>query len=190
MSLERLLTVQTDDQPLPLERWNPALSGELDILVDRWGAWWHEGAAVEHPRVLRALSRLLRREKDGHYYLVTPVEKWRIRVEDYPLLIVDAACQKMPGGDSCWVLTTQTGEHATLNGDCCLVTDEDTEIPRVNLRHGLSARLSRQCWYHLVEQAECVEDDQGRLHMGLHSGGHWHALGAPMDADDIQTPPS
>ncbi|WP_457808137.1 DUF1285 domain-containing protein [Kushneria sp. EE4] len=188
MSLERLLTVQTDDQPLPLESWHPTLSGELDIRVDRQGVWWHEGAAVEHPRVLRTLSRLLRRESDGHHYLVTPVEKWRIRVEDCPLLIVDAACQALADGNPCWILTTQTGEHATLNGDCHLVLDEATDIPRVSLRHGLSARLSRQCWYYLVEQAECLEDAQGHLHMGIYSQGHWHALGAPMDAGDLQTP--
>ncbi|GHC19303.1 hypothetical protein GCM10010082_08590 [Kushneria pakistanensis] len=190
MSLERLLTVQMDDQPLPLECWHPALSGDLDILADRHGSWWHEGTRVEHPRVLRALSRLLRREADGHYYLVTPVEKWRIRVEDYPLIIVDAHRHETTGEDACWVLTTQTGEHATLNDDCHLVVDENTDIPLVNLRHGLSARLSRQCWYHLVEQAECVEDDKGRFCMGLYSGGHWHALGAAMDSDDIVTPPS
>ncbi|WP_456270131.1 DUF1285 domain-containing protein [Kushneria sp. AK178] len=190
MSLERLLTVQTQDQPLPLESWDPALSGEMDMVVDRQGLWWHEGAKVEHPRVLRALSRLLRRESDGHYYLVTPAEKWRIRVEAYPLLIVDATRQETADGQSDWVLTTQTGERATLNGDCRLSLDDDTSIPRVELRHGLSARLSRQCWYYLVEQAECVEDARGRWHLGLHSGGHWHALGAPMDADDGQAPPS
>lgn len=190
MSLEKLLTVQTDDQPLPLEEWTPVLSGALDIWVDRWGVWWHEGAKVEHPRVLRALSRLLRRESDGHYYLITPVEKWRIRVEDYPLLIVEVAYEEGTDIGTCWQLTTQTGEHATLNGDCRLIIDDETGIPRVSLRHGLSARLSRQCWYQLVEQAECIEDAQGRLHMGLESGGHWHSLGAPMASDDIPTSPS
>lgn len=190
MSLQRLLTVQMDDQPLPLECWHPALSGELDILVDRDGTWWHEGTRVEHPRVLRALSRLLRREADGGYYLVTPVEKWHIRVEDYPLIIVEALRQTPEDGNAFWILTTQTGEHATLDGDCCLVMKKDTDIPLVNLRHGLSARLSRQCWYSLVEQAECVEDAQGRLHMGLYSNGHWHALGAAVDPDDIVTPSS
>ena len=190
MSLETLLTVQTNDQPLPLEDWHPALSGELDIRVDRGGVWWHQGARVEHPRVLRALSRLLRRETDGHYYLVTPVEKWRIRVENYPLMIVAAVCQEDSNAGICWQLTTQTGEHAILNGDCRLIMDDDTDIPRVILRDGLSARLARQCWYQLVEQAECLEDAQGQLHMGLHSGGHWHALGPPMTPDDLSTSPS
>lgn len=190
MSLERLLTIQTHDQPLPLEEWDPALSGELDIRVDRSGIWWHEGAKVAHPRVLRTLSRLLRREADGHYYLVTPAEKWRIRVEDYPLLIVEAARQEDTGNGSGWLLTTQTGEYAMLDNHCRLITDDETDIPRVILRHGLSARLSRQCWYYLVEQAECREDAEGRLHMGLQSGGHWHVLGAPVAPDDIPTSPS
>lgn len=190
MSLERLLTVQTNDQPLPLEEWNPALSGALDIRVDRSGIWWHEGAKVVHPRVLRTLSRLLRCEADGHYYLVTPVEKWRIQVEEYPLLIVEAARQQDTDTGPGWLLTTQTGEHATLDSHCRLITDDETDIPRVIWRHGLSARLSRQCWYYLVEQAECFEDAQGHLHMGLQSGGHWHALGAPVAPDDTPASPS
>ncbi|ARS53847.1 DUF1285 domain-containing protein [Kushneria konosiri] len=187
MSLETLLTVQANDRPLPLEEWNPALSGDMDIRVDRDGVWWHEGARVEHPRVLRTLSRLLRREDDGHYYLVTPAEKWRIQVDDHPLLIVDAVCQADAGTGPCWQLTTQTGEHATLDDHCRLVLDDDADVPRVILRHGLSARLSRQCWYQLVEKAECIEDAQGQIHMGLHSGGYWHALGPPVNPDDMST---
>lgn len=188
MPLERLLTVQTDRQPLPLECWHPALSGELDMVVDRHGVWWHEGARVEHPRVLLTLSRLLRREEDGEYYLVTPAEKWRIRVEDCALLIVAADRHIPESGDSQWIVTTQTGETVALSADCRLIIDDDADIPRVSLRHGLSARLSRQCWYYLVEQAECFEDDQGHLHMGLRSGGHWQPLGVPMNADDTQGP--
>lgn len=187
MVLTRLLNSSDDTDLLPLELWHPEPSGRLDIRIDRDGAWWHEGSLVEHPRVLRALSRLLRREADKHYYLVTPVEKWRIEVDDHPFLIVDA-CRKVNEADvidntNRWMLTTNSGEVVCL-GEAHQLTLDDTDVPIVNLPHGLAARLSRQTRYQLIEQAETFVDDQSHCHVGLYSAGIWQPLGHPFDASD------
>lgn len=71
----------------PVEHWDPPLSGDIDIRIARDGTWYHEGAAIERPALVRLFAGLLKREGD-EYFLVTPVEKWRIQVEDAPFVLV------------------------------------------------------------------------------------------------------
>ena len=79
------------DQPRkpPLEKWQPALSGDIDIRIDSRGDWYHEGTQIQRQPLVNLFASILRREADGDYYLLTPVEKWRIRVDDAPLIAVD-----------------------------------------------------------------------------------------------------
>src|SRR5205823_8293705 len=72
----------------PVEKWNPAHCGEIDIRIARDGTWFHQGSPIARRELVRLLSTILRREPDGHYYLVTPAEKMRIAVEDAPFLVV------------------------------------------------------------------------------------------------------
>ncbi len=71
----------------PLHLWHPELSGDIDILIKRDGSWIHEGQPILRPELVRLFASILRREEDGEYYLLTPVEKWRLRVECLPLLV-------------------------------------------------------------------------------------------------------
>ena len=73
----------------PLHLWQPELSGTIDIVIRRDGSWIHEGTQIKRFALVRIFASILRREEDGEYYLVTPVEKWRLRVECLPLVIVD-----------------------------------------------------------------------------------------------------
>ena len=66
------------DEP-PLEQWRPALSGDIDIRIASDGSWYHEGEPIRRESIVRVFASILRREEDGEYYLVTPVEKWRIQ---------------------------------------------------------------------------------------------------------------
>ena len=74
----------------PVEQWDPPLSGEIDIRILADGSWLHEGEPIRREALVRLFASILRREDDGAYYLVTPVEKWRITVELHPL-VVEAA---------------------------------------------------------------------------------------------------
>src|SRR4051794_19439193 len=71
----------------PVHLWNPAHSGEIDIVIRRDGTWWHEGAKINREPLVRLFSTVLRKDPDG-IWLVTPVEKMKIRVEDAPFVAV------------------------------------------------------------------------------------------------------
>ena len=75
-------------EPPPVGKWNPAHCGEIDIRIARDGTWFHDGSPIARRELVRLLSTILRREPDGHCYLVTPAEKMRIAVEDAPFLVV------------------------------------------------------------------------------------------------------
>src|SRR5580693_1520666 len=71
----------------PVHLWNPAHSGEIDIVIGRTGLWFHEGRPIGREALVRLFSTILRKDPDG-FHLVTPVEKMRITVEDAPFVAV------------------------------------------------------------------------------------------------------
>lgn len=177
MNLDPLLNhVESDGAIPPLDRWQPVQAGEMDLEIAADGRWFHEGSEMTRPRLVRLLSTLLRREEDGHYYLVTPVEKQRIRVVDRPFVVVDA--EQDEAGD--WWLITHAGDRVRLDEDYRLqlsVMPGGDEIPEVPIRFGLSARLGRNVYYRLVERAEQRQREDGGVELGLTSAGVWQPLG-------------
>ena len=75
--------------PAPVERWDPPYCGEIDMRIAADGRWFYEGGPIGRERLVRLFSTVLRRDEDGHHYLVTPVERLRITVEDAPFLAVE-----------------------------------------------------------------------------------------------------
>ncbi|WP_040243650.1 DUF1285 domain-containing protein [Chromohalobacter japonicus] len=177
MPLESL-TAHLDASPTaalpPVDTWNPPFCGDMALTIAADGRWWHEGSPIGRARLVRLLSRLLRREEDGDYYLVTPVEKLRIQVEDRPFLIADADCR-----DAVWTLTTNLGDSVTLGAQHHLVLSPmpaGDPIPEVAIRFGLSARLNRNVYYRLIDIAEMHETFNGS-ELGIYSDGAWQPLG-------------
>jgi hypothetical protein len=171
---EQLPTRQTKGPPLHL--WQPPLSGDIDIVIQRDGRWFHEGGLIQRKALLGLFASILRREADGEYYLVTPVEKWRIRVESLPLLIVDFDIEAAGCADQCLRVTTNTGQRYSVGSDYPLHfpgPDADEAIPAIGLDNGLAARFTRAAWYRLVEAAE---ERQGVV--GIESGGQFFPLQA------------
>jgi hypothetical protein len=162
-SLDRIAgqtgVAKTPGQP-PLHLWHPPLSGAIDIVIRRDGSWWHEGARIRRDTLVRLFASILRREEDGEYYLVTPVEKWRLQVECLPLLVLDFECRTgKPGG---LVVTLNTGRELTVDSEHPLFLPDHPlaeGIPAVQLDHGLAALFSRPAWYRLAEL--CQETQQG-----------------------------
>lgn len=159
----------------PIERWNPPLSGEIDICIAADGGWYHEGEPIQRAALVRLFASILRRESDGHYYLVTPVEKWRIDVEDAPLMAV-----AMDDSASTLRLQLNTGEWVPLNSEHGLelhVSAADgEEYPYLQLWHGLDAKVGRTVYYQLAELAEPEERGDETVWF-LDSGGRRHPLG-------------
>jgi len=165
--IEKQLSTERNYDSPPLHLWHPALSGEIDIRISPNGTWYHEGDEIAREAIVRLYASILRREDDGEYYLVTPAEKWRIRVDLHPLLVTDVG----------WVDEGGANEgrgrvlRVTINTGKCLDIDEQhplflepamENIAAVKLPHGLAALFSRNAWYRLVEMAE-QHNDQVRV---------------------------
>lgn len=158
----------------PLHLWNPPLSGAIDIVIKRDGRWLHEGTVIERQSLVRLFASILRREADGEYYLVTPVEKWRLQVEALPLLVTDFEIGKS-GAEQEITVTLNTGRRYLIDAAHplylpCVQDMED--IPAIQLEHGLGAIFSRAAWYRLVEA--CQQTDAG---FGISSCGKFFKLG-------------
>lgn len=156
----------------PLEHWHPPLSGDIDIYIDKRGDWYHEGTPIKRQPLINLFASILRREDDGHYYLVTPVEKWRIRVDDTPLLAVDMDIVE-PGEQQKIIFRLNTGELIPLD-EChpLHIDNADTEPhPVLGLERGLRARLNSAVFYRLIDMAQ---ERNGEL--GLYSHDRWLAL--------------
>ncbi|MEE4108400.1 MAG: DUF1285 domain-containing protein [Halieaceae bacterium] len=101
--------------PKTLASWEPDLSGDIDIVIHSDGSWSHGGSPIGREGLVRLFASLLRREADNAYYLVTPVEKWRIRVERHALVAVD--CDRTGhNGDGTWFVLLNTGGRCRIGG--------------------------------------------------------------------------
>ena len=157
----------------PLEKWHPALSGDIPIVITRDGAWFHEGDRIRRESLVRLFASILRREADGEYYLVTPVEKWRIQVEAHALIVIDIDTSGT-NGHSRLVARLNTGREVTIGPAHPLYLDATMgDVAAIELPHGLTAVLTRPAWYRLAEMA--VEVDGMPV---VHSAGETYPLTA------------
>lgn len=163
----------------PLERWNPAPSGTMDLCIARDGRWYHDGRPIERMPLVRLFATILRREPDGEHYLVTPVEKWRIFVDDAPFLAVSMTANGS-GRERRLDVSTNLGEAVAVGPDHPLVVEyragSDEPAPYLSMRNGLRARLTRALF---LELADLVEQGEhaGRPVYGVWSRDCFFALG-------------
>ncbi len=145
----------------PVERWHPAACGDIDMVIHADGSWSHEGSPIGRPALVRLFSSVLRKDEDGETYLVTPVEKMRIRVEDAAFAAVEMARDEEAGEP---VLTFRTNVGDVVVADARhrlrFETGEGGFVPYLQVRGRLEARLTRALAYELADQIE--EDDRGR----------------------------
>lgn len=141
----------------PLEKWHPPLSGDIPIVIKRDGTWFHDGGQIKRESLVRLFASILRREEDGEYYLVTPVEKWRIKVEAHALLATDIDTSG-ENGHARLVATLNTGRQVPIGPEHPLFLDPVMgDVAAIELPHGLTAVFTRAAWYRLVDMAEEVD---------------------------------
>ncbi|MCM0611982.1 DUF1285 domain-containing protein [Marinobacter sediminum] len=171
-------TVKNPANP-PLEQWNPELSGDMDLRISRDGQWIFKGEPLAREAIVRLFSTILRREDDGEYYLVTPVEKWRIQVEDTPLLAHSLQVEGQ-GDRQVISLTTNVGENLEIGKHHPLEigTYPGSQEPRpvVWLRHGVEARLVTAAYYDLAEHV-VERNEDGHPVLGVFSHGIFYKIG-------------
>jgi hypothetical protein len=122
--------------------------------IARDGTWYHEGASIRRPAMVRLFSTVLKREPDGRHMLVTPVEKLEIDVESTAFRAI-AKQVEGDGVDSRIAFAIDSGDALVLGPDHPLrtITTPTGPSPRLLVRHGLEAELARPVYYELVELA-------------------------------------
>lgn len=141
----------------PVEKWNPPLSGDIDIEIKSDGSWWHEGDQIRRQELVNIFASILKHE-EGSYYLVTPVEKWRIRVQDRPLHISMVSVHE---NDIEVITTTADNLVLGLANPLKMSLLNGILLPEVKIRHDLWARFTRNAWYELLQFA--TENDKGQI---------------------------
>ncbi|MBB4002417.1 DUF1285 domain-containing protein [Aurantimonas endophytica] len=159
----------------PVEIWNPPFCGDIDMVIRADGTWTYGGSPIGRKPLVRLFSTVLRKDADGRTYLVTPVEKLGITVEDAHFQAVEMS-RDMQGGEPILTFRTEVGDVVICGPDRPLRFAGDTEDgafrPYVTVRGRLEARLTRALAYDL---ADFVEDDGAGPF--VRSGGARFAIG-------------
>ncbi len=137
----------------PVDKWNPPFSGDLDMRIAQDGTWYYLGTPIGRPELVRLFSTILRKDGDA-YFLVTPVEKVGITVDDAPFVAVDFT-REGDGRDQVLTFLTNVGDHAAASAanPIRVEIDADSGEPRpyVLIRGDLEALIDRKSFYRLVE---------------------------------------
>ncbi len=161
----------------PLDSWQPDLSGDIDILIQANGDWIHEGTKIQRLALVKLFASILRRESDDLYYLVTPVEKWRLQVEEAPFTIIDMDVINQDSDRQQIIFTSNVDDKVLLSVDHPLTVELRTTtsepFPTVALDHGLFAKINRSVFYRLVD---CAVERNAVLSVFSENG--WFELGA------------
>ncbi len=156
----------------PVHLWNPPFCGDLDMEIRADGTWFYEGTPIGRPALVRLFSSILRKE-GAKYFLVTPVEKVGIRVEDAPFVAVDAEIAGH-GASQTVTFLTNVGDTPAAGPECPIRVERDAQTgeprPYVLVRAGLEALIDRKTFYRLVDAGAHHEVD-GERWFGLWSGG-------------------
>ena len=166
----------------PVHLWNPPFCGDLDMRIAADGTWYYLKTPIGRPALTRLFASVLKREGDK-YYLVTPVEKCGIIVDDAPFLAVELRVEDAPGGRILH-FRTNVDDWVACGGNHTLrfVLEPMTGglKPYVHVRSDLWAKVTRALFYDLVELGEERDIDGVRM-FGIASRGEFYAM-APADS--------
>jgi uncharacterized protein len=160
----------------PVHLWNPPFCGDLDMRIASDGTWFYLGTPIGRPALVRLFSTILKRE-DGKHFLVTPVEKVGIRVDDAPFLAVEMLTQ---GEDQDRTLRFRTNVDDWVDCDAAhglrfKQAADGGLTPYLHVRADLWAKVTRAIYYDLVDIGEERVVD-GQPMFGIASGGEFFAM--------------
>lgn len=167
----------TKKGPPPVHLWNPPFCGDIDMRIARDGTWFYQGTPIGRPELVRLFASILR--KDGEdYFLVTPVEKVGITVDDAPFVAMDFNVE----GNSLR-FETNVGDSVLAGPEHAITVTEDPSTgepaPYIHIRCGLNALIDRKSFYRLADLSEPAKT-QGGTRMVVRSGDETFEIG-PAD---------
>lgn len=174
---------QIKDQEFPpVHLWDPPYCGEIPICIHSDGHWSYNDSVISRPALVKLFSKVLKREQDD-YFLVTPVEKVKIRVETEPFVTV--AVERTSTDPATLIFKTNLDEIVTADADHPILVSEDDKgqpYPRIHIRNQLHALISRSDYYQLIELAlaqpiESQPDNADQKHCYIESCGEQFSLG-------------
>ena len=140
----------------PVDKWNPEFCGDIDMKIMRNGKWFYMGTEIKRPAMVKLFSGILRLDSDNCYYLVTPVEKVRISVEDAPFIATSLISENKDNINHLYFITNVNEKILlTKNNPLEIKINNITEEPSpyIFVRKNLKALISRSVFYELIELA-------------------------------------
>jgi hypothetical protein len=172
-ALQQQISGSVDQSEMPpVDKWNPEFCGDINLVIKRNGQWWHEGTPFTRAPLVKLFASVLKKEGDD-YFLVTPVEKVGITVEDVPFVVINDEFT----GDLINV-TTSCGDKITL-GEAHPIELREFEgnlVPYCKVRRNLWARVHQNVLYRWADQSHQTERD-GRKALELTSADYTFCIG-------------
>ena len=166
----------------PVHLWNPPFCGDLDMRIAADGTWFYLKTPIGRPRLVKLFASVLKREGDK-YFLVTPVEKCGITVDDVPFVAVELRLER-PGPEQTLFFRTNVDDWVACGPDHALRFEPETETgglrPYLHVRRELWARVKRALFFDLVDLGE-ERDVAGVRMFGVVSSGTFFAM-APAES--------
>lgn len=181
-NLAEIMSRLQDKKLPPVDKWNPDFCGDIDMRIARDGTWYYMGSPIGRKRMVKLFSTVIRRD-DDKYFLVTPVEKLGITVDDAPFVAVEADIYD-PGPNQSIVFRTNVDDEVIAGPDNPVRVEIDPETaepsPYVLVRKNLWALIARPVFYQLVDAGEERVVD-GKTVLGIASRGQFFVIGS-LDA--------
>jgi hypothetical protein len=179
LSLGELQKLIDERRLPPVDQWDPERCGHSEMRIARDGTWYHQDSPIRRPAMVRLFSSVLRREADGRHMLVTPVEKLEIDVESAAFRAIEMTSEGAgPHRRIAFVLDSGDAVILGPNHPLKIIQTDQGSSPRILVRHGLEAELTRPVYYELAEIA-LAESHQPP---GVWSSGAFFALESGDDA--------
>ena len=162
-------------KPAPTHLWNPSFCGEMDLVIRKDGVWVHEGSPIRRKELINLFASILCIKDDGHYYLISPQEKIKVKVDQYPFLVTE---MKVIGNNrkQTIIFTTNVGEKFEVkeHNPITIELDKPECVPFVHIRNGLNAGICRSVYYRLADIIVSKEEE-----LGVWSAGSFQTIRQP-----------
>ena len=174
---QSILEAQKDNELPPVEKWNPPLCKNVDMKIARDGKWFFKNSPIGREKMVKLFSTVIRFDEDGFYYLVTPVEKIQLKVEDKPF-VIKTFNKEIIDGKEFFLFQTNVDDIVTLSSRNPLRVEinkgTQEPSPYILVRKNLEALISRNVFYQLVEEAKLNSKTQ---ELEIYSGDEIFTLG-------------